>query len=82
VHELVVLALAAALGAPPEATRDLAAADRLAAANDAAARRATAIVEKSSIACIDASGAPASVADELVWLPVKFELRVANVRRA
>jgi hypothetical protein len=79
VHELVVLALAAALAAPPEATRDLAAADRLAAANDAAASRATAIVERSSIACIGASGPPASVADELDWLPVKFELRVANV---
>jgi hypothetical protein len=79
VHKLVVLALAAAFAAPPEATRDLSAADRLAAANDAAASRATAIVERSSVACIDASGAPASVADELVWLPVEFELRVANV---
>jgi hypothetical protein len=79
VHKLVVLVLAAAFAAPPEATRDLAAADRLAAANDAAASRATAIVEKSSVACIDASGAPASVGDELVWLPVEFELRVANV---
>ena len=78
-HKLVVLVLAAAFTAPPEATRDLAAADRLAAANDAAAARATAIVEKTSVACIDASGAPASAADELVWLPVKFELRVANV---
>jgi hypothetical protein len=79
VHTLVVLALAAAFAAPPEATRDLAAADRLAAANDAAASRATAIVEKSSVACIDAAGAPASVADELEWLPAKFELRVADV---
>jgi hypothetical protein len=79
VHKLVVLALAAAFAAPPEATRDLAAAGRLAAANDAAASRATAIVEKSSVACIEASGAPASVADELELLPVKFELRVANV---
>jgi hypothetical protein len=79
VHKLVVLALAAAFAAPPEATRDLSAADRLAAANDAAAARATAIVEQSSVACIDASEAPASVADELVWLPVEFELRVANV---
>jgi hypothetical protein len=79
VHKLVVLVLAAALAAAPEATRDLSAADRLAAANNAAASRATQIVEKSSVACIDASGAPASVADELVWLPVKFELRVANV---
>jgi hypothetical protein len=79
VHELVVLALAAAFAGSPEAARDLAAADRLAAANDAAASRATAIVEQSSVACIDASGAPASVADELEWLPVKFELRVANV---
>jgi hypothetical protein len=79
VHKLAVLALAAAFAPPPEATRDLAAADRLAAANDAAASRAIAIVEQSSVACIDASGAPASVADELVWLPVKFELRVADV---
>jgi len=79
VHKLVVLFLAAAITAPPEALRDLSAADRLAAANDAAAGRATAIVERSSVACIDASGAPASVADEMVWLPVKFELRVANV---
>jgi hypothetical protein len=79
VHKLVALALAAALAPSPEATRDLAAADRLAAANDAAASRAIAIVEKSSVACIDASGAPASVTDEMVWLPVEFELRVANV---
>jgi hypothetical protein len=79
VHKLVILALAAALATTPEATRDLSAADHLAAANDAAASRATAIVERSSVACIDASGAPASVADELVWLPVAFELRVANV---
>jgi hypothetical protein len=79
VHKLVALALAAAFAAPPEATRDLSAAARLAAANDAAASRATALVEKSSVACIDASGGPASVADELVWLPVKFELRVADV---
>jgi hypothetical protein len=79
VHKLVVVALAAAFAAPPEAMRDLSAADRLAVANDDAARRAAAIVERSSIACIDASGAPGSVADELVWLPVKFELRVANV---
>ena len=78
-HKLVVLALAATVAAPPEATRDLAAADRLVAANDAAANRATAIVQKPGVACIDASAAPASVADELVWLPVKFELRVANV---
>ena len=78
-HKLLVLALAVAFAPPPEATRDLAAAGRLAAANDAAARRATAIVERTSVACIDASGAPASVADEVVWLPVKFELRVANV---
>jgi len=79
VHELVVLALAAALAVAPEAARDLAAADRLAAANDAAASRATALVERSSVECIEASGAPASVADELPLLPVKFELRVANV---
>jgi len=79
VHKLVVLVLAAAFAAPREATRDLAAADRLAAANDAAAARAAAIVEKTSVACIDASDAPASAADELVWLPVKLELRVANV---
>jgi len=79
VHKLVVLVLAAALAPPPEATRDLSAADRLATGNDAAASRATAIVEKSSVACVDASGAPASVADELVWLPVEFEVRVAKV---
>jgi hypothetical protein len=79
VHKLVVLALAAAFAVPSEATRDLSAAGRLVAANDAAASRATAIVERSSVACIDAAGAPASVADELAWLPVKLELRVANV---
>jgi hypothetical protein len=79
VHKLVVFLIAAAFAPPSEATRDLHAADRLAAANDAAASRATAIVEKSSVACIDASGAPASVADELGSLPVEFELRVANV---
>ena len=77
-HKLLVLALAAAFAAPAEATRDLAAADRLAAANEAAATRAAAIVEATSAACIQAAGTPASVADELVWLPVKFELRVAN----
>jgi hypothetical protein len=82
VHKLVVLALAAAFAAPPEAMRDLSAADRLAAANDAAASRAAAIVERSTVACIDASGAPASVAGELGWLPVEFELRVANVLAA
>jgi hypothetical protein len=74
VHKLVMLALAAAFAAPPEATRDVAAADRLAAANDVAASRATAIVERSSVACIEASGAPATPG-----LPVEFELRVANV---
>jgi hypothetical protein len=79
VHRLLVLALAAALAPPPEATRDLSAAARLAAANDAAAIRAASIVERSSVACIDASGAPGSVAGELTWLPVKFELRVAVV---
>jgi hypothetical protein len=79
VRKLLALALAAAFAAPAEATRDLAAADRLAAANDAAANRAAAIVEATSVDCIQASGAPASVADELPWLPVKFELRVANV---
>jgi cytochrome c5 len=79
VHKLLALALAAAFAAPAEATRDLAAADRLAAANDAAATRASTIVEATSVACIQVSGAPASVADELAWLPVKFELRVANV---
>jgi hypothetical protein len=79
VHKLLVVALAAALTAPAETTRDLAAAKRLAAANDAAAGRAAASVEASSVACIDAARPPASVADELDWLPVKFELRVANV---
>jgi hypothetical protein len=49
VLKLVVLALAATFAAPPEATRDLAAAERLAAANDAAASRATAIVQKSGV---------------------------------
>jgi hypothetical protein len=78
VDGLVVLAAAAALMASPEAVRDLAAADRLAAANDAAAARAAAIVEAKSVACIQASRAPASVAVELRWLPVKFEVRVAN----
>jgi hypothetical protein len=79
VHKLLALVLAAAFAAPTEATRDLAAADRLAAANDAAANRAARIVEATSVACIQASGAPASVADELPSLTVKFELRVANV---
>ena len=75
---LVVLALAAAFAAPSEAARDLTAANRLAAANDRAAARAAGIVESTSVACIQAANAPGTVADELAWLPVKFELRVAN----
>ena len=79
-HNLFVAAFAAAaVAAPAEATRDLSAARRLGAAKDAAAVRAAANVEATSVACIEAARPPASVADELTWLPVKFELRVANV---
>jgi len=75
---LVSQAVAAALAAPAEATRDLAAADRLAAAEDVAAARAAKTVEATSVECIQSSEPPASAAAELTVLPVKFELRVAN----
>src|SRR2546421_1675850 len=78
VHKLALLALAAAFAGPSEAARDLAAANRLAAANDRAAARAARIVESTSVDCIQAANTPRTVADELPWLPVKFELRVAN----
>jgi hypothetical protein len=77
VYALAVLTLVASLAAP-EARHDLAAADRLAAAIDGASTRAAATVESRSVKCIDAADPPASARAELSWLPVKFELRVAN----
>jgi hypothetical protein len=77
VYALAILTLVASLAAP-EARHDLAAADRLAVAIDRASTRAAANVESRSAECVDAASPPASARSELFWLPVKFELRVAN----